>query len=337
MLIYAGIDEAGYGPMLGPLTVACTAFVLETHDPEAGAPNLWKILNRGVCRKRRDTRKRIAVDDSKKLKGANDGKVHPLTHLERGVLAFLANRDPNTDPTCDESGARPETDDALFERLNVEVEATPWYTSPSTLPLTTGGDQMGIAGSVLRRTLNDAGVSCEMIQCEAIDAGPFNEQVQRMGTKAAVNFCSAARLLESVWRRWPDDHPRVIVDRHGGRTHYRNELQMVFPDASIQILAESEAVSRYRLHRAHRGDDSHMTISFVKEGDQKHFPVALASMTAKYVRELLMLRMNRFFTSQLPELKPTAGYFADGRRYMRDVAEVVDRLGVGRDRLVRSV
>src|SRR5262245_15423136 len=91
MLVYAGIDEAGYGPMLGPLCVACTAFVVQDHDPEtAGGCDLWKKLKKAVCKKRTDKRRRIAVDDSKKIKLPNDGNVHPLRFLERGVLSFLS-------------------------------------------------------------------------------------------------------------------------------------------------------------------------------------------------------------------------------------------------------
>src|SRR5688572_27824110 len=100
MLIYAGIDEAGYGPMIGPLCIACTAFVVPDHDPDtSGACDLWKRLRKAVCRKRSDRRKRIAVDDSKKLKGANDGPVHPLKQLERGVLGFLASQLSRRDET----------------------------------------------------------------------------------------------------------------------------------------------------------------------------------------------------------------------------------------------
>ncbi|MCH8212384.1 MAG: ribonuclease HII, partial [Planctomycetes bacterium] len=40
MLVYAGIDEAGYGPMLGPLCLGCTVFVLKDYDPCQGAPDL---------------------------------------------------------------------------------------------------------------------------------------------------------------------------------------------------------------------------------------------------------------------------------------------------------
>jgi hypothetical protein len=65
--------------------------------------------------------------------------------------------------------------------------------------------------------------------------------------------------------------------------------------------------------------------------------VALASMTAKYVRELLMMRLNRYFRSHMPELKPTAGYVEDGRRYIGDIEPLIARLGVDRRSLIRSV
>ena len=46
MLIYAGIDEAGYGPMLGPLCVGSSVFVMESHEDDGRVPDLWKHLDR---------------------------------------------------------------------------------------------------------------------------------------------------------------------------------------------------------------------------------------------------------------------------------------------------
>ena len=43
--------------------------------------------------------------------------------------------------------------------------------------------------------------------------------------------------------------------------------------------------------------------------------VALASMTAKLVRELAMHRFNRHWCGRVPELKPTAGYRQDASRW----------------------
>jgi ribonuclease HII len=323
VLVYAGIDEAGYGPMLGPLCVATTAFVLDDDDAEAGAPNLWARLRSAVCRSGRDKRRRVAVDDSKKLKGARKAKTaHPLRHLERGVLAFGRCLD-----------ADDADDDRLFDALGVSVPDRPWYRSRTPLPVAQAADELRIAASRVRRGLERAGVRCAMMRCEAIDAEGFNAGVARMGRKSDVNFGAAMRGVNAVWSRWPDAHPRVIVDRQGGRTHYREELQLMFPGSVIQVIAESEAISRYRLDR----DGARMTISFARCAEDGHLPVALASMTAKYVRELLMLRLNRFFLSRLPEVKPTAGYVEDARRYLRDIEPVVRELGVDRSSLVRAV
>ncbi|MHC4947378.1 MAG: ribonuclease H family protein [Planctomycetota bacterium] len=324
MLVYAGIDEAGYGPMLGPLCIGAVAFVLPGDDPADGPPNLWRRLSAAVCRGRRDRRRRIAVDDSKRLKGAAGGRAHPLTHLERAVLCFAAAAGDEGLPLLDAS---------VFRRLGAAVPAADWYGSRTPLPVGQTRDELRIATARLRRALETQGVEGPVIRCEAIHADDFNRQVEAMGNKANVNFCRAMRLADAVWRRWGADHPRLVVDRHGGRTQYRDELRQVFPEATIRVVAETAAVSRYRLAR----EDTALTISFEKEAESAHLPVALASMTAKYVRELLMLRLNRFFTTHLPRLRPTAGYVTDARRFLRDVEPVITRLGIERRELVRSV
>jgi hypothetical protein len=325
MLIYAGVDEAGYGPLLGPLCIGCAAFQIEGEELEdahaAEPPNLWKRLRRAVCRKPGDPRRRIAVDDSKQLKGPADGRHHPLRHLERGVLSFCS---------CD--AEMPADDQALFERLGVAPPITSWYATRTPLPVGQTADAMRIARAGLKRCLADSGIGAAHLCCEAIDAGPFNEQCRVSGSKAAVNGAAAMRLLEAVRRRWPDSPMHIVFDRHGGRTRYLDVLQRGCPGASIRVVEESEAVSRYELLRG----GSTVRLSFMVGGDAAHLPVALASMTAKYARELLMIRLNRFFTSHLPDLKPTAGYVQDGRRYLQEIEAVITRLGLRRAELVRE-
>lgn len=331
VLVYAGIDEAGYGPLLGPLCVACTAFVVRKHEaPPVGdgvdpACDLWKRLNKAVCRKRKDKRRRIAVEDSKLLKGANDGPQHPLKFLERAVLSFVGG---NVPACCND----------LFAHLGVNIHPHEWYAGSSTpLPVGQTLDELRIATARLRKALDDQGVSCEMLRCEAIDALEFNEQVERMGNKANVNLCASLRLIDAVWQRWAEHNPFVAVDHHGGRTRYLQTLMQAYPDAHAQVLAEEETVSSYRLTRKTSGGDSTLSITFRVEAESKHLPVALASMTAKYVRELFMLRMNRHFRGLMPELKPTAGYNEDGRRYVADIEPLIAGRAIDRRRLVRCV
>ncbi|MHC4910259.1 MAG: hypothetical protein ACYTF9_11105 [Planctomycetota bacterium] len=322
MLIYAGVDEAGYGPMLGPLCVGAAIFRIDDHDPADGPPDLWRLLNSAVCRSRRDRRRRIAVDDSKRLKGTPGGRSHPLLHLERGVLSFLAT-----------ASDMPGDDAAFFQRVLPDSPETPWYDSSSQLPVAQEAAQLQIASGRLGRAMERSGVELLGLRAEAIDAGPFNDLVARSGNKATVNMAAVVRHIDHVWRTWPNEHPRVVIDRQGGRTHYREDLRVAFPEAAIRVVSENERFSRYRLVR----DESPLTLTFAKEAESQHMPVALASMLAKYTRELFMVRMNRFFQGHLPELRPTAGYVSDARRYLRDIEPVLQRLSLARPTLVRSV
>jgi len=321
MLIYAGIDEAGYGPMLGPLCVACTVFSVRDHDPERGAPNLWSLLNAAITRSKNDKKSRIAVEDSKSLIVQGGDPCERVRHLERGVLSFVS--------AC---GELPADCSAFFRMVGADQPSQRWYASTSPLPVANRPDELRIAAAMLHRAMQKAGVALELLRCEAIDADAFNQQVRVTNSKASVNFASAMRLVDGIWNRWREAHPRIVIDRHGGRTHYREDLQLCYPDAQIVILDESDRMSRYELTRGR----SQVTITFTTESESLHLPAALASMTAKYTRELMMIRMNRYFKAMMPELKPTAGYTQDARRYLADIEPICRREAIDLNRLVRS-
>lgn len=337
MLVYAGIDEAGYGPMLGPLCVGCSVFAIDDADPADGPPNLWERLDEVLTRGARDARRRIAVDDSKKLKGSNQAKAHPLRHLERGVLSFLSTR-ADAGPS-DRGHAPPATDDALFARTGTDLPtsvATPWYRSNTSLPVAHDADTLAIDAARLDRGMSAAGVRLLDLRCEAIDAGEFNRRLSAGSNKASINLDAVARHVVAVRRtsRTADAEavPRIVCDRQSGRSRYREWLQDCFPQASIRILGETDSVSRYRLDDPEGG----FVIGFETGSEARHLPIALASMTAKYLRELAMIRMNRFFASEVPGLRPTAGYVQDGRRFVGEIAPVIETAGIDRSEFIRS-
>ena len=96
-------------------------------------------------------------------------------------------------------------------------------------------------------------------------------------------------------------------------------------------------------------------IEFVTDGDSRHFPVALASIYSKYLRELYMHVFNTYWCGKMAEgqpagprcegqrsslpslagLRPTAGYYTDGRRWLREAASLLDRLSIDRGLLIR--
>ncbi|HVS72569.1 MAG TPA: hypothetical protein VHQ47_15035, partial [Phycisphaerae bacterium] len=89
-MIVAGIDEAGYGPLLGPLVVSAAGFELAgvALDVEAelgGAGCLWKLLKGAVAKKAPAKKGRVLVADSKIVHAQAEG----VRLLERGVLAFF--------------------------------------------------------------------------------------------------------------------------------------------------------------------------------------------------------------------------------------------------------
>jgi len=331
MLVYAGVDEAGYGPMFGPLTVACAVLTLPEHDPAAGAPKLWSILRSAVAKQVASSKGRIVVCDSKRLKRSNadadDPARHPLTHLERGVLTFLT-----AGGRCDV----PPDDRAFFEAVSpgawAHLEQIPWYTGPClALPVGNDAARLRIDGNVLGRALKRSGIALESLICHPLSEAQFNDAVNRVRTKSAASFHLVGRHLAAIMQQHGQHHPRVVVDRQGARMRYREPLQMLFPEAMIRILDEEDSISRYELALEAR----RMTITFTENAESSHLPVALASMLAKYVRELLMIRFNRYFAALRPELKPTAGYVEDGRRFLADIEDLIESHRLPRERLVR--
>ena len=74
---------------------------------------------------------------------------------------------------------------------------------------------------------------------------------------------------------------------------------------------------------------------FVAKGES-FLPAALASMFAKYTRELTMDAFNAWWAQHLPEIKPTAGYPQDAKRFLAEIEPLLEPLGIDRDVLWRN-
>lgn len=64
-------------------------------------------------------------------------------------------------------------------------------------------------------------------------------------------------------------------------------------------------------------------------------PSALASLFAKYCREIAMQAFNAFWKRELPDIRPTAGYPVDAKRFRADIAETQKRLHISDELLWR--
>jgi hypothetical protein len=329
MMLYAGFDEAGYGPLLGPMCVAASAWLVPAGDP-AQPLDLWQALSKGVCRTRKDRRGRVAIADSKSLKGTRDARAHPLHAIERGVLAATA-------ALC---GSAPKDEDALDAALRCGTQAVPDVQSTSAceadgvqLPCACSEDEISVASAMLRRACNSAGITPAELMCTAITPAQLNADASRGLTKPSIPFARAAQMAADLLDRHGSRPVRLAFDRQGGRMRYADDLRRCFGGARLAILHEDELRSEYRFER----DGRTIVASFEAGGEERHLPIALASMVAKYVRELRMARLNRFFARLAPDVPPTAGYVTDGRRFLEQVEPQLIALGIDRSRLVRSI
>ncbi len=56
----------------------------------------------------------------------------------------------------------------------------------------------------------------------------------------------------------------------------------------------------------------------------------------KYLREAMMSRFNRYWQRQVPDVPPTAGYYNDGLRFLKDIDARRRELGIADRQLIRS-
>ncbi len=361
MHIYAGIDEAGYGPMFGPLVIGRAVFGIETNSsdphpppshpatpspthpatpspshsfsPHAPPPDLWQLLKKGICKELKDKRGRVAVNDSKKVHTSAAG----IRHLETGVLSLAAAA-----PLSCKPANVAELLDALGETDHRDLTRLPWYQPTDEEPwdaLPAAGDagQLAIARSLVARTADEAGVRVLDLGAAVIFEDRFNQLVAATRSKAAASFHFVARHLSAIWSRFGQHHPTVVVDRQGGRTRYRELLQETFPGARLAVLEETPAESSYQVAEIGNPKSRRaITVRFLVEADSLHLPTALASMIAKYTRELLMGRFQRWFTRKAPQVAPTAGYASDAKRFWEEIQPLLPELAIDAGRLKRN-
>ena len=171
------------------------------------------------------------------------------------------------------------------------------------------------------------------LRCEPVFVGQFNRMAEATRNKSSVLFGVTSRLLMYLWQRAPKGQLcRIYVDRQGGRMRYLPLLQRTFEGFQFKVLDETDALSAYRL-----GDrDKSMEIYFAVGAEDRQLPVALASMTSKYLRELFMLMFNGFWAQRVGRLAPTAGYYTDGRRFFNEIHPAIRQMGFDERMIYRS-
>lgn len=321
-MILAGIDEAGYGPLLGPLVVGCAAFEVSGADPGGEIPCLWRRLGKYVSRNRLKSGKKLHVNDSKLVYSPSLG----LKELERAVLALASSWQGWSDDL-----------DTLLGRLAshalADLPEYAWYQrgDAERFPIEQDGLPVRLFANALTPHARQAGACCIHMAARVVFERQFNRMVNATRNKSDALFSIAAIHLDHLLRAYGSRGLVIICDRQGGREHYGRLLRQMFDEWALEIDHETGGHSEYRLTRA--GDA--VRIVFCEKAEAGCMSVALASMISKYLREAMMRRFNAYWKHHLPNVQPTAGYYGDGVRFLADIEPTRRALGIRDEDLIR--
>jgi ribonuclease HII len=309
-----GTDEAGYGPNLGPLVVVATSWTF----PESVSPtNLWQELADVLTDQYKAGDRRLFVADSKSVYSSGDS----LESLEVPVLAFL--RTLGLECSDIEQLATVLTAADFPARYQSE----PWNGNTTlSLPTDSCCDHIDEWKGLLNHAMQGSGVRLTGVRTRILFPEEFNAHVAKTDSKGSVLSSATLTLVRELCDRFPAGHTTVFCDKHGGRNRYDEIIAAHFDDQFVFRLEESRERSRYRMGQ--------MEFCFRTKAEAL-LPVALASMIAKYLREVLMRQFNLWWQSHVPDLKPTQGYPVDAKRFRNDISTAVTRLGIPDDVLWR--
>ena len=309
-----GLDEAGYGPNLGPLVIGATRWELpnDPHDCD-----MWALLGDVICDRYDRKSDRLLIADSKHVYSPQRG----VSRLELAVLSILRTM-----------GIEPDTLRELWLQLAAPdcsaPDEEPWFVNhPIKLPVAASREAILAMTKRLQDSFAATGIFPRDIRLDLMLGQRFNKLIQD-GGKGVCLSRATMNVLNAVWDA-NDDSIRTLVvgDKHGGRNRYADLLAEILDGRMLFTLEETDAKSRYRVGT---------TSLIFRSKAEACLPVALASMCAKYVRELSMMAFNKFWQQHIDDLKPTKGYPQDARRFRKDIELTQKQLGISDDMLWRA-
>lgn len=316
-MILAGIDEAGLGPAMGPLCVAAAIFAAPGGTTPA-AP--WELLDGLVTAQKRGKAVPLLVADSKIAYAARG-----MAGLEETALSFfLACGNASISDFSGYDRAKILSECGSAQTLRNLAEC-PWYAGAEwEIPAFADGAKILSCALALRQSP----LKPLHLRARVITAGMLNSLFAQGLNKSEALLLQTGEHLRFLRANFPAEEILVIVDKQGGRNFYAPFLSDILDGAWVQTICEGAELSEYQANN--------LRVRFLPKADRDAFPVALASVFAKYLRERFMEDLNAFFRAKIPDLAPTAGYHGDAPRFMEQIRPLLPGLNIGEDLLWRQ-
>lgn len=205
--MHIGIDEAGYGPTLGPLCVAAIASPTPPHE----ISRLWQ---EAAC----------GIRDSKRLHRSQH--IGPLESVALGIITWATGYSPAN--ALELFALMGETPDHRAD--------APWCCNATDYPLPLAQEPIkSLPASVVPGGLHG----------RILHPWHLNTQREQGINRLRSEWLAIRELLDAPWDAG-DAARTYACDRLGGRTHYQHDLQEWKPQWNCQAVAEEQG-NCYRL------------------------------------------------------------------------------------------
>ena len=269
-----GIDENGLGARLGPMVVTA---VLARVD-EGGARMLSRRLPKAI---------RSDLDDSKRL----------VSHADFGLgeawaRAVVADA---PDPSALLAALLHESNEVLRAPCPSHVEDQCWNV---------GGEGFVASDELCQRvarhlaTLAERGVEIVKVRSSVLCTKRLNDAKERGVNRFVADLHAMERLLLSL-RAEAGQKVHAVCGKVGGITEYEKFFGPLSGHLKTALEVSSKKSSYYFPTLGE--------VTFLYDADARDPMVMLASLIGKYVRELLMARIVRYYR-EAPEDKGASGY-----------------------------
>jgi len=292
-----GVDENGLGPRLGPLVV--TAVTVTAEDERAAKVALGRP-GRAFAARINDSKKLVTYKENalgeawaRVLGAALGGPVGSPAELVGGL---------SLDPEARLREPCPPDDDHVRQCFATDGEA---FEADETLLRSVRSD----LGRLEKRGLRLASVRVAIVCTRRL-----NDAAARGTTRFQVDLHAMERLVLDARARGERD-VIAVCGKVGGYDRYADAFGPLSGRLHAAVC-EGRARSEYALPGLGR-------MAFVRDADQRHLVVCLASLVGKYVRDLLTARAVRHHKRTLPHLPMVSGYHDPvTTRFIEDTAHV---------------